>query len=47
MKRERNALFRSFWLASFAAADHLPGIRAAAPVDGIDLADYRARVEAD
>ncbi len=47
MKRERHALFRSFWLASFAAADHLPGIRQLGTGDGIDLAEYRARVDHD
>jgi hypothetical protein len=46
MKREQRALFRSFWLASFAAADHLPGMRLGGR-DTFDPAEYRARVDAD
>jgi UDP-galactopyranose mutase len=44
-RRGADALFRSFWLASFDAVDHLPGIRL--PGDGFDLGEYAARVDAD
>ncbi|HEY3532017.1 MAG TPA: hypothetical protein VGL43_02725, partial [Casimicrobiaceae bacterium] len=43
--RRASPLFRSFWLAGFAAADHLPGLRNIA--GALDVHEYRARVEAD
>jgi hypothetical protein len=42
--RPASPLFRSFWIARFDAADHLPGIRNAG---SLDVDEYRARVEAD
>jgi hypothetical protein len=44
-RRHAPPLFRSFWLAGFDAADHLPGMRSAA--DGFAIDYYRARVGAD